>query len=157
MPRVSQRFFDGSDGEQRYTEAISEYGVNDAVTRVLITEVTRSANLISDAVVDELMPLYRFNDGAIQMIGGDLFWGLWASHPRFEPLDWSMFPKTYDIDDIKSRVTEELHGGDPRNGPAIDVCNFDPSAGTLFKTSGSEDSTSDVNSRAYSDRPEATD
>jgi len=125
--RHKETYFDGPDGEQLYTEAISEFGVNDAVTGVLVLELTRTVNLVILAVRDEVLPLYRFNDGLIQMVEGDLIWGLWSSHPSFDPLDWGRFPREYDLEDIKSRVTDELHGGDPRNGRTMDVWSFDPS------------------------------
>lgn len=125
--RHKETWFGGSDGEQRYTEAISQFGVDDAVAGVLITELTRSVNLVVTAVNDELLPLYRFNDGSVQMIEGDLFWGLWSSHPRYDPLIWESFPRAYALSDISSRVRTELRGGDPRNGVTLAVWAFDPS------------------------------
>lgn len=124
--RHKERWFGGSDGEQQYTEAISQFGVDDAVTVVLITELTRSVNLVIEAVNDELFPLYRFNDGAVQMIEGDVFWGLWASTPHYEPLDWDSFPRACVLSDIAQRVRNELQGGDPRNGVTMDFAAFDP-------------------------------
>lgn len=125
--RHKETWFGGTDGEQRYTEAISEFGVNDAVTGVLIAELTRSVNLVVEAVNDELLPLFRFSDGSVQMIEGDLLWGMWSSHPRYEPHTWESFPRAYDISDIKDRVKSELRGGDPRNGLTVRVGAFDPS------------------------------
>ncbi len=125
--RHKEAWFGDPDGEQRYTDAISEFGVNDAVTGVLVTELTRSVNLVVAAVNDELLPLYRFNDGSVQMLQGDLLWGMWSSHPRYEPLSWESFPKAYDLSDIKERVKRELRGGDPRNGLSLSVSTFDPS------------------------------
>ncbi|MEI3867303.1 HNH endonuclease [Microbacterium sp. CCNWLW134] len=125
--RHKEIWFGGADGEQRYTEAISEFGINDAVTGALIHELTRSINLVVTAVNEELLPLYRFNDGSLQMIEGDPLWGMWSSHPRYEPLIWEMFPKAYDLSDIKERVKSELRGGDPRNGRSLNIRSFDPS------------------------------
>lgn len=135
--RHKERWFGGSDGEQQYTEAISQFGVDDAVTGVLITELTRSVNLVIEAVNDELIPLYRFNDGAVQMIEGDVFWGLWASTPHYEPLDWGSFPRAYVLSDIARRVRKELQGGDPRNGVTMDFAAFDPMH-TADRTNGAE-------------------
>jgi hypothetical protein len=125
--RHKETWFSGSDGEQKYAEAISQFGVDDAVAGVLITELTRSVNLVMTAINDELLPLYRFNDGSVQMIEGDIFWGLWSSHPKFEPLIWESFPRAYALSDISSRVRAELQGGDPRNGIALAARSFDPS------------------------------
>ncbi|CAN7354061.1 hypothetical protein LJR045_002048 [Microbacterium sp. LjRoot45] len=125
--RHKETWYGGKDGEQQYTKAISEFGVDDAVTGVLINELTRSVNLVVTAVNDELLPLYRINDGRVQMIEGDLLWGLWSSHPHYEPLTWESFPRNYDLGEIKRRVKIELHGGDPRNGRTMEAASFDPS------------------------------
>ncbi|OIU87847.1 hypothetical protein BFN01_07275 [Microbacterium sp. AR7-10] len=125
--RHKERWFGGSDGERKYTEAISQFGVDDAVTSVLITELTRTVNLVIQAVNKELIPLYRFNDGPVQMIEGDVFWGLWSSTPRYDPLDWETFPRAYVLSDVAQRVRDELQGGDPRNGVRMDIAAFDPS------------------------------
>lgn len=125
--RHKERWFGGPDGERHYTEAISQFGVDDAVAGVLITELTRSVNLVIEAVNDELIPLYRFNDGAVQMIEGDVLWGLWSSTPHFAPLDWVSFPRAYELRDIAQRVRDALDGGDPRNGVSMSIAAFDPS------------------------------
>lgn len=125
--RHKETWYGGNDGEQQYTKAISEFGVDAAVTGVLINELTRSVNLVVTAVNDELLPLYRINDGRVQMIEGDLLWGLWSSHPHYEPLTWESFPRNYDLGEIKRRVKIELHGGDPRNGRTMEAASFDPS------------------------------
>ncbi|SDP17247.1 hypothetical protein SAMN04487788_2354 [Microbacterium testaceum StLB037] len=125
--RHKETWFVGRDSEKQYDIALSEYLLNSEIVAVLITELTRTVNLVITAVNDEVDPLYRFEEGAVRMTSGDVFWGLTTSHPRFEVADWSGFPREYDLADIRSRVASEISGGDPRANWTLNITTFDAS------------------------------
>lgn len=129
--RHKETWFNGSDAEEQYITALSEYLTNALIAEILVTELTRTVNLVITAVNEVLDPMYRFNEGAVRMISGDAFWGFSTSHPRFREIDWATFPRVYSLEDIRSRVVTEV-GDQAQDGRSGVFRTASPGVGCVY-------------------------
>ncbi|WP_152631263.1 hypothetical protein [Agreia bicolorata] len=104
-----------------YSKLISQLGVNCWLVWMLTAELTRSANLVLQAIAEEIDPLYRFHEGVLLMSDGDLIGGHSLARLEYVAIDWATLPFVYSLTELRTRATDLLNGGDPRNGRAIDV------------------------------------
>lgn len=109
----------------RYTELISDFNVKANITWLLTIELTRSVNLVIDAVAAELDPLYRMAEGCVLMQDGDAVFGTSVLRLEYLSTELLSFPRHYSMSALMERVTVELEGGDPRRGRDIDLYAVD--------------------------------